>query len=45
MATIRNLEERVIELQQEHQEEREGHQEELRTAVDNVEEHQHRLVS
>ena len=44
VATIRNLEERAIELRREHQEERERHQEELRTAVDNVEEHQHRLV-
>ena len=44
VVTIRELEERVVELQREHQEEREGHHEELKSAIESMEEHQERFV-
>lgn len=44
VVTIRKLEERLVELQREHQGEREGHHEELRAAIDSVEEHQQRFI-
>ena len=44
LVTVRKLEERLVELQRKHQGEREGHHEELRAAIDSVEEHQQRFI-